>query len=66
MVIKQTNVVSVSVHTWGKEDSIMYIVVYYKSMKGELNKRLIFDFRCDPRLKVKDEGCTLLVFFCLL
>ena len=35
--------------------------VYYESIKRELKKRLIFDSRCDVRLKDKDEGCTLLV-----
>ena len=33
-------------------------LVSYESIKRELNKRLIFDSRCDPRLKVKPEGCT--------
>ena len=28
-------------------------VVYYESMKRELNKRLIFECRCDTRLKLK-------------
>ena len=36
--------------------------VYYESMKRELNKRLIFDSRCDGRLKVKPEGCTRLTY----
>ena len=27
-------------------------VVYYESIKRELNKRLIFDSRCDARLKL--------------
>ena len=34
------------------------IVVYYESIKGELNKRLIFECQCDTRLKAKDEGST--------
>jgi hypothetical protein len=36
-------------------------VVYYESIKRELNKRLIFDSRCEARLKAKAEGCTRLV-----
>ena len=27
------------------------LVVYYESIKRELNKRLIFECRCDARLK---------------
>jgi hypothetical protein len=34
----------------------------YESIKQELNKRLIFDCRCDARLKVKDEGCIRLAY----
>ncbi len=30
--------------------------VYYESIKRELNKRLIFECRCDARLKAKAEG----------
>ncbi len=37
-------------------------VVYYESIKRELNKRLIFECRCDPRLKSKDEGSTRLTY----
>jgi hypothetical protein len=33
-------------------------VVYYETIKRELNKRLIYECRCDSRLKVKDEGST--------
>ena len=29
------------------------VFVYYESIKRELKKRLIFECRCDPRLKVK-------------
>jgi hypothetical protein len=36
--------------------------VYYESIKRELNKRLIFDCRCDARLKAKVEGCTRLTY----
>ena len=37
-------------------------VVYYKSIKRDLKKRLIFDCRCDERLKSKSEGSTRLVY----
>ena len=40
----------------------MHSVVYYESIKRELNKRLIFDSRCDARLKAKVEGCTRLAY----
>ncbi len=33
-------------------------VVYYATMKRELNKRLIYECRCDERLKAKAEGST--------
>ena len=33
-------------------------LVYYESLKRDLNKRLIFECRCDVRLKTKGEGCT--------
>ena len=38
------------------------IVVYYESIKRELNKRLIFDCRCDARLKAKAEESTRLAY----
>ncbi len=40
---------------------IGWTIVYYESIKRELNKRLIFDSRCDVRLKTKaykTEGYT--------
>ena len=37
-------------------------VVYYESIKRELNKRLIFECRCDARLKAKAEGPTRLTY----
>ena len=40
----------------------MYIFVYYESIKRELNQKLIFDSRCDARLKAKAEGCTRLAY----
>jgi hypothetical protein len=30
-------------------------VVYYETINRELNKRLIYECRCDERLKEKDE-----------
>ena len=32
------------------------VIVYYESIKRELNKRLKFDSRCDARLKMGDGG----------
>ena len=39
-----------------------FFFVYYESIKRELNKRLIFECRCDARLKAKDEGSTRLTY----
>ncbi len=36
--------------------------VYYETIKRELNERLIYESRCDERLKGKDEGSTYLVY----
>jgi hypothetical protein len=36
------------------------LVVYYETIKRELNKRLIYECRCDERLKSKDGGSTYL------
>ncbi len=33
-------------------------VVYYETIKGELNKKLIYECRCDERLKHKTERST--------
>ena len=33
-------------------------VVYYSVIKRELNRRTIYECRCDERLKDKDEGST--------
>ena len=41
-----------------KSVRLFILFVYYESIKRELNKRLIFDSRCDARLKGKPEGCT--------
>jgi hypothetical protein len=32
------------------------IVVYYEKIKRELNRILIYECRCDERLKAKSEG----------
>ena len=41
---------------------VSHMFVYYESIKRELDKRLIFDSRCDTRLKAKTEGCTRLAY----
>ncbi len=33
-------------------------VVYYGTMKRQINNRLIHEYRCDERLKAKTEGST--------
>jgi hypothetical protein len=35
-------------------------VVYYESIKRELKRRLKYEYRCDERLKTKNEESTLL------
>jgi hypothetical protein len=37
-------------------------VVYYETIKRKLNKRLIYECRCDERLKTKPEGSTRLTY----
>ncbi len=37
------------------------IVVYYESIKREVKRRLIYEYRCDERQKTKKEESTLLV-----
>ncbi len=32
--------------------------VYYESIKRELKRRLIYEYRCDERLKIKNEEST--------
>ena len=32
--------------------------VYYESIKRELKRRLIYEYRCDERLKTKSEEST--------
>jgi hypothetical protein len=38
------------------------VVVYYEAIKRELNRRLIYECRCDERLKAKAEGSTRLAY----
>ena len=33
-------------------------VVYYESIKQDLKRRLIYEYRCDERLKTKNEEAT--------
>jgi hypothetical protein len=37
------------------------ICVYYESIKREVKRRLIYEYRCDERLKTKNEESILLV-----
>ena len=37
-------------------------MVYYESIKRELQRRPIYECRCDERLKTKDEGSTRLTY----
>jgi len=32
-----------------------HVVVYYESIKRELKRRLIYEYRCDERLNTKTE-----------
>jgi hypothetical protein len=43
-------------YTW------LLLFVYYETIKGELNRRLIYECRCDERLKTKPEEFTLLLY----
>ena len=36
--------------------------VYYEVIKREINRRLIYECRCDERLKAKAEGSTRLSY----
>jgi hypothetical protein len=40
--------------------NLNYIFVYYEAIKRELNRRLIYECRCDERLKA--EGSTRLAY----
>ncbi len=35
-----------------------FMIVYYESRKRELKRRLIYEYRCDERLKTKNEEST--------
>ena len=37
-------------------------VVYYETIKGKLKRRLIYECRCDERLKAKTEGSKRLAY----
>ncbi len=43
-------------------DQTLKLIVYYESIKGGLNIRLIYECRCDERLKSKPEGSTRLTY----
>ncbi len=36
----------------------MQVVVYYESIKQDLKRRLTYEYRCDERLKTKNEEST--------
>ncbi len=38
-------------------------VVYYESIKRELKRRLIYEYRCDERLKTRVQGEMIFLFF---
>ena len=44
------------------DDDFITTVVYYETIKRDLNRRLIYECRCDERLKSKDEESTRLVY----
>jgi hypothetical protein len=37
---------------------VVTYVVFYESIKRELKRRLIYEYRCDERLKTKNEEST--------
>ena len=39
-------------------EKLSMIVVYYESIKREIKRRLIYEYRCDERLKTKNEEAT--------
>jgi hypothetical protein len=53
----------VAITTFPQLDNDMTIV-YYETIKRNLNKRLIYECRCDERLKGKSEGSTCLTLGC--
>jgi hypothetical protein len=44
------------------QGTVGIFLVYYQAIKRELNRRLIYECRCDERLKPKTEGSTHLVY----
>jgi hypothetical protein len=46
-------------NVWVLVDTVYY---YGLVIKGELNRRLIYECRCDERLKAKAEGSTRLAY----
>jgi hypothetical protein len=52
-----------TVRGWGR---MMFIVVYYESIKRELKTKPICECRCDERLKTKAEESTRLAYTGLL
>ncbi len=44
----------------------MVVVVDYESIKREVKRRLIYEYRCDERLKTKTEESTRLSYTGLL
>jgi hypothetical protein len=45
-----------------KETRIPTFFVYYEEIKRELNRILVYECRCDERLRVISEGSTDLVY----
>jgi hypothetical protein len=39
-----------------------WVFVYYESIKRDLKRRLIYEYRCDERLKTKNEESTCLAY----
>jgi hypothetical protein len=46
--------------------ALMFTVVYYESIKQELQRRPKYECRCDERLKTKAEGSARLAYTGLL
>ncbi len=42
--------------------SLEFLFVYYEEIKRELNRRLMYEYRCDERLRAKAEGSTRLTY----
>jgi len=42
--------------------NLCFFVYYESSIKRELKRRLIYEYRCDERLKIKTEESTNLLF----